>query len=82
MRKYSADDIVTNKDIAEKFNVYKSKINYYVFLGLLVPIKRITGNTLIFDLKDVTRRLKIIDREQKKGKTLKEIAEKIKNDIK
>jgi len=75
MKKYSADDIVTNKDIAEKFNIYKSKINYYVILGLLIPIKRITGNTLIFDLKNVTKRLIFIEKQQKKGKTLKEISE-------
>ena len=75
--KIDIEDIVTLRDICEELKFKKSKINYYTLLGLLIPFKHLSGNTYIFDKKDVEKRMKFIEKEQNKGKTLKVIAEEL-----
>ena len=71
------ENLITLKDLCDELKITKSRVNYYHWLGLITPIKKITGNTFVFDKIDVARKLKFIDKEQKKGKTLKEIAEEL-----
>ena len=58
--------------LAKKIDVNKSRLNYYAWLGLIRPVT-VIGKTMIFNTKVVKKQLRIIQVEQKKGKTLKQI---------
>ncbi len=75
--KIEVQDIVTLKDLCKEFDFKKSKLIYYHWLGLLTPFKHLTGNTLIFDKKDAIKQIKLINKKQKAGMTLKEIAKEL-----
>ena len=63
------DEITTLSELALDLKVNKSKLNYYKEVGLLIPIKEV-GKTFIFDKKTITKRIKLIEIEKKKGLTL------------
>lgn len=67
------NEITTLSELTKELKINKSKLNYYVWLGLLVPIKEV-GKTMIFDRKDTIKKIKFINKEKGKGSTLKEVA--------
>lgn len=69
--------ITTLSELALDLKINKTKLNYYAWLGLIVPIKEF-GKTLIFDKEETIKRIELIKVEKNKGLTLKEIAEKFK----
>jgi len=70
-------EITTLSELALDLRINKTKLNYYAWLGLIVPVKTF-GKTLIFDKEDVIKKIELIRTEKNKGLTLKEIAEKLK----
>lgn len=68
-------EITTLSELALELKINKTKLNYYAWLGLIVPVKEI-GKTLVFDKENVVKRIESIKTEKNKGLTLKEIAEK------
>ena len=63
-------------ELAKKVKVNKSKLSYYVSLGLLVPID-IIGKTMIFKENKIMATVKKIKELQKKKYTLKQIKKKL-----
>ena len=70
-------EITTLSELALDLRINKTKLNYYAWLGLIVPIKEI-GKTLIFDKEETIKKIELIKNEKNKGLTLKEIAAKFK----
>lgn len=68
--------LVSLNELAKISDVYKSKLAYYVKLDLLHPIDTV-GKMQIFSKKETLMILKKIERWQAKGKTLKEIKERL-----
>lgn len=75
--KVEVENIITLLDLCRILKIKKSRANYYCWLGLLTPLKTITGNTFIFDREGIIKEIKFIDKGISKGKTLKEIAEEL-----
>ena len=70
--------IITLSALAMELKIYRSKLDYYVFLSLISPMSTI-GKITFFDRQKTLERLKEIDKLKKKGKTLKEIKLILKN---
>lgn len=70
-------EITTLSELALDLRINKSKLNYYVDMGLIVPIKEV-GKTLVFDKAKAIKKIERIKEEKNKGLTLKEIAVKLK----
>ena len=68
-------EITTLSELALDLKINKTKLNYYAWLGLIVPIK-VVGKTLIFDKENVIKKIEKIKEEKNKGLTLKEVVEK------
>ena len=62
------------RELSEKTGLPKSKLNYYVFMGLLDPIQKI-GNMFVFNEKDAVEQIKLVSKMQKKGLSLEEMVE-------
>lgn len=71
------DNITTLSELALDLRINKTKLNYYAWLGLIIPVKEI-GKTQIFDKEETTKRIELIKAEKNKGLTLKEIAKNFK----
>lgn len=69
--------ITTLSELALDLKINKTKLNYYAWLGLIIPIKEV-GKTMVFDKEKTVKRIELIKAEKNKGLTLKEIAEKFK----
>ncbi len=72
---------ITLADLAKELDIHKSKLNYYAWKGLIKPVQTV-GKTMVFNRRIVKKQLRVITREQEKGKKLKEIKvtiSKIKN---
>ena len=69
--------ITTLSELALDLKINKTKLNYYAWLGLIIPIKEV-GKTLVFNREETIKRIELIKAEKNKGLTLKEIAEKFK----
>jgi DNA-binding transcriptional MerR regulator len=69
--------ITTLSELALDLKINKTKLNYYAWLGLIIPIKEV-GKTLVFNREETIKRIELIKVEKNKGLTLKEIAEKFK----
>jgi len=54
--------------------INKSKLNYYVSLGLLQPTQTL-GKTMIFERSNTIDIIKFIDKQKRKGMKLREIKE-------
>ena len=67
--------ITTLSELALDLKINKTKLNYYAWLGLIIPIKEI-GKTLVFNRGETIKRIELIKVEKNKGLTLKEIATK------
>ncbi len=73
------DAVVPLSDIARKLGINKSKLHYYVNLGLLEAEERFPeSKIMLFNLRETSENLKRIDRLKKKGYSLKEIVVKVK----
>ena len=70
-------DPISLSELAKEVKINKSKLHYYVSLGLLNPTKRI-GGAIVLEKNIAIRKLKLIKDQQSRGKTLKEIGETIK----
>jgi len=64
--------LISLAELAKLTDVNKSRLNYYAWKGLIKPV-HVMGKTMVFDTKTVKKQLKTIEREQIKGKTLKQI---------
>lgn len=75
------DTLISLNELARNLSkiseVNKSRLTYYVRLGLLIP-HAIVGKMQIFKEKETLKRLKEIKKWQNKGKELKEIKELLK----
>lgn len=71
------NEITTLSELALDLKINKTKLNYYAWLGLIVPIKEV-GKTMVFDKEITIKRIGEIKKEKSKGLTLKEIAIKLK----
>ena len=67
---------ITLTDLANEFEINKSKLHYYVSSGLIKPVQTI-GKTMVFHSRIVRKQLRLIEREQIKGKKLSDIKSKI-----
>ena len=65
--------MVTLNKLAQKLNVNKSRLSYYVSLGLLKPEATI-GRMMLFDERGATTKFKWINKRVKQGEKLKELA--------
>ena len=70
-------EITPLSELALELKINKTKLNYYAWLGLIVPIREL-GKTMIFNKEEAIKTIEIIHKEKSKGLTLKEIAEKLK----
>ena len=64
-------------DLARELKMNKSKLAYYFGLGLIKPTSTVSGMN-IYDSEKTTKRIRIIEEMQAKGKTLKDIKESMK----
>lgn len=62
-------DLVSLAELARELNVNKSKIRYYVNLGLIQPYKKMDATT-IFSRQDVLKKLAEIKKKKEKGYSL------------
>lgn len=69
--------ITTLSELALDLKINKTKLNYYAWLGLIIPIKEV-GKTMVFNREKTIKKIELIKIEKNKGLTLKEIAEKFK----
>lgn len=65
-------------ELARELGINKSRLAYYHFIGLLMPIMKV-GKMGIFDKKRTLAILKKIEQEKKGGKKLNEIKDKLIN---
>jgi len=70
-------NLISLNELAKKFKINKSQLNYYAWLKLFKPVK-IAGKTMLFNKNIVVKQLKDIQNYKKKGKTLKEIQKLLK----
>ena len=68
--------LISLTELAKEVKVNKSKLSYYVSLGLLVPMDTV-GKTMIFEKDKIIATIKKIKELQKKKYTLKQIKEKL-----
>ncbi len=71
---------ITINSLAKKFGLSKSKLNYYVNLGIIEPLEVLSSRSngiKIFDAKEATKRVNFIIRHRARGYSLKEIKGKI-----
>ena len=64
--------MVTLNKLAQKLNVNKSRLSYYVSLGLLKPEATI-GRMMLFDERGATQKFKWINKRVKQGEKLREL---------
>jgi len=70
------EKLISLNDLAKIIKVNKSKLSYYVSLGLLVPID-IVGKTMIFEKDKTITTIKKIKDLQSKKLTLQQIKNKL-----
>ena len=70
------EDLVCLSDVAKKFKINKSKLQYYYSLGLFRETTRI-GEILMFDRDEIFSQLGTINALKTQGFTLAEIKKKI-----
>jgi DNA-binding transcriptional MerR regulator len=64
--------LVTLNKLAKKLNLNKSRLSYYVSLGLLKPEATI-GRMMLFDERGATQKFKWINKRTQKGDKLKDL---------
>lgn len=62
-------DLVSLAELARELKINKSKLHYYVGLGLIRPYKKMDATT-IFSRQDVLEQMKEINKNKKKGVSL------------
>jgi len=72
------NEVTTLSKLALELKIYRSKLDFYMASGLIIPINKINKLNL-FDKQKTLERLKEIEKLQRKGKTLKEIKELLDN---
>lgn len=72
----SVKQTITLSALAKELDINKSKLHYYAAEGLIKPVQ-VIGKTMVFNSRVVRKQLAAIDREQVKGKKLKEIKIKV-----
>jgi DNA-binding transcriptional MerR regulator len=60
--------ITTLSELALDLKINKTKLNYYAWLGLIVPIKEV-GKTLVFNREETIKKIDIVPIKEV-GKTL------------
>ena len=71
------NEVTTLSKLALELKIYRSKLDFYMASGLIIPMNKINKMNF-FDKQKTLERLKEIKKLQKKGKTLKEILEILK----
>ena len=71
------NDLVSLNELAKILGINKSKLTYYVSLGIVIPSTTV-GKMQIFNKKEVLTRIKKIKKLQEEGKTLFQIKNQIK----
>lgn len=66
-------NLVSLSEISKEMGINKSKLNYYVWLELLTPVKTVS-KTMIFDRDKAKTEIEYIQRKKLEGLSLKEIA--------
>ena len=66
------NEVTTLSKLALELKIYRSKLDFYMASGLIIPMNKINKMNF-FDKQKTLERLKEIKKLQKKGKTLKEI---------
>jgi len=74
------NQVITLSALAFELKVYRSKLDYYLSLGLITPMSAI-GKINFFDKQKTTEKLKKIEKLQKSKKTLREIKELLDNNF-
>jgi len=69
-------NLISLSELAKIVEINKSKLSYYAALGMFWPIQ-IVGGMQIFDKDETMKSLKLIEKKQKQGKSLKEIKEEL-----
>ena len=69
-------EFVSLNELAKQSNINKSKLSYYVSLGLIRP-NTVVGKMQIFKKKDVLKTLTEIKKWQNESKSLKQIKDKL-----
>ena len=70
------NNLITIKEIAEKFNITPYTINHYTNLGLLKVVMK-NKNKRLYDANEVTHRLRTIANLMSEGYPLQLIAKKL-----
>ena len=70
------NNLITIKEIAEKFNITPYTINHYTNLGLLKVVMK-NKNKRLYDVNEVTHRLRTIANLMSEGYPLQLIAKKL-----
>lgn len=71
------EELTSINELAKEVGTSKSTMNYYATLGIIAPIS-VVGKMQLFDKKECLRRIAVVKQERRKGKTLKQIVEKMK----
>lgn len=66
------ENLASMSELATELGINKSKLNYYMNSGIIFPLT-VVGRVCIFDRKETLKRLKEINKAQKRGKTLVQI---------
>lgn len=69
-------EMISLGDLAREFGINKSQLAYYHQFGLLSPIMNV-GKTNVFDRKETVRRIALIQKSRKEGKSLAEVKQEI-----
>lgn len=70
------ENFISLSELARQLGTYKSKLSYYVKLGLISPITSI-GRMQIYDKKVVERTLKKVERLKEQGLSMEDIKVKL-----
>lgn len=65
-------ELISMSELANELGINKSKLNYYINYGLIVPVQKF-GKLTVLDKKETISILKKIETKSKQGKTLEEI---------
>ena len=69
------NELISLNELAKELKLNKSTLTYYASLGVITPIT-VIGKMQLFNKTEVLAQLKNAKKEQKKGKTLKQIGKK------
>lgn len=66
------ENLISLNNVAKQLKINKSKLNYYAWMGIIVP-EQILGKTMIFKKDKIFPEIERIEKLKSQGKKLAEI---------